>query len=265
MIEPQRILLVGDLHASTAAAFAAIDYAVALGADLIIQLGDFGFWPRIKQGQRFLRKVERRLAQVGLDLWWLDGNHEDFDRLGTRPVGEDGRRRISDHVWHLPRGHRWQWGDTRWVAVGGAVSVDRYGRTEGIDWFHAEALTDEEASQIIAGGPADVMLAHDAPWGVPGLMEVLKADLPVWQRAGKGGWSAELLERSDTHQQRVRRVVDEVAARVVFHGHYHRRYDDALGTAHGEAQVHGLGSDTDPVLRLCLLVDAAGQVISVED
>lgn len=144
MTAPMRVLLVGDLHANTGAAFEVIDYAAAVRADLILQLGDFGFWPRDLQGRTFLRKVEKRLALRGLNLWWIDGNHEDFDGLTVLPIGEDGRREISEHVWHLPRGYRWQWGATTWVAVGGAVSVDKNYRTEGKTWFAAEELTHEE-------------------------------------------------------------------------------------------------------------------------
>jgi hypothetical protein len=34
--------------------------------DLIVQLGDFGLWPRVESGRRFLRKVEARLELLGL-------------------------------------------------------------------------------------------------------------------------------------------------------------------------------------------------------
>lgn len=103
-----RILLVGDLHANTGAAFQALDHAAEVGADLVLQVGDYGWWPRDPGGQKFILKVEKRLAEHGLDLWWIDGNHSDFDRLDAHPIDEDGRRQLSDHVWHLPRGFRCQ-------------------------------------------------------------------------------------------------------------------------------------------------------------
>ena len=73
-----RVLLVGDLHANLGAVLAVIDHASALGVDLILQVGDYGHWPRDRHGQKFARRVEARLALRGLDLWWVDGNHEDF-------------------------------------------------------------------------------------------------------------------------------------------------------------------------------------------
>lgn len=94
-------------------------------------------------------KVERRLARHALNLWWLDGNHEDFERLAARPISEDGRRQVSDHIWHLLRGYGWTWNRTVWLAVGGAVSVDKEFRTQGKTWFEAEELTVEEADRIV--------------------------------------------------------------------------------------------------------------------
>lgn len=200
---PGRILVVGDLHANTGAGFSVIDHAAALAADLILQVGDFGFWFD-PQGSKYLRKMEGRLAARDLRLWWVDGNHEQFDRLNAIPVGDDGRRQISEHIWHLPRGFRWQWDNTAWVAAGGAVSVDQNYRTEGKTWFPAEELTDQQVAQIIADGSADIVVAHDAPLGIPFLRIRLGQDKPAWRRESQ--WPTGLIVRSDEHQRRVRRA-----------------------------------------------------------
>lgn len=209
--------------------------AAEVNADLILQVGDFGFWPRTEPGRKFLRKTEARLARVGLDLWWVDGNHDDLKALHTRPVEAEGRRRVSEHISHLPRGHRWVWDGTVWVAAGGAVSVDRYGRTEGVSWFRDEVLTDAEVDQIIADGGADVVVSHDAPWGDGALGRRLSLDLPVSER--ESWWPEDLLQESDEHMRRVRRLVDGVRASRVFHGHHHIRYDDLLAARHGSVEV----------------------------
>lgn len=261
--EPTRVLVVGDLHSETGAAFEIIDHAATLGVDLILQAGDFGFFPKDQRGQVFLRKVEKRLTQRGLNLWWIDGNHENFESLAVRPVNDDGRRQISEHVWHLPRGFRWIWDGSVWVAVGGAVSVDKAFRTEGKSWFAAEELADDEASRIIADGPADVVLSHDAPLGVPFLRHLLRQDLPAWRRDSQ--WPTGTVIRSDEHQRRIRRVVEGVGARRVFHGHHHIRYSDTLAASHGPVSIEGLGMDTDPLQARCCLVDGAGNPIAAEE
>lgn len=261
MDEVRRVLVVGDLHSNTGAALAIIDHAAMLPADVILQVGDLGWWSRDPQGQKFLRKIEKRLALRDLELWWVDGNHESHDLLLARPIGEDGRRQVSEHMWHLPRGYRWQWGTSTWVAVGGAVSVDKAYRTEGKTWFAAEELTDDEADAIIAGGPADVVVAHDAPLGVPFLRALLDQDKPAWRRSSQ--WPTGLVMRSDEHQRRIRRVVEGVQATRVFHGHHHIRYTDTLAAAHGKVQVEGLGMDLDPLAARCLLVDSDGRPIAV--
>ena len=255
-----RVLVVGDLYCNTGAVFQVIEHAARMQADLILQVGDFGFWPRTESGRKFLRKTEARLALRGLDLWWVDGNHDDLVALRSRPIEADGRRRVSEHVWHLPRGHRWVWEDTVWVAAGGAVSVDRYGRTEGVSWFRDEELTDAEVDLIIAGGTADVVVSHDAPWGVGTLERRLSLDLRPSERESL--WPDDLLEESDDHMKRVRRLVDGVTASRVFHGHHHVRYDDVLAATHGSVTVvKGLGDNQGLIDQAWILVDEAGRPI----
>lgn len=255
-----RILLVGDLHCDTAAAFAVIARAVEMHADVILQLGDFGFWPRTEFGRKFLRKVEARLAQCDLQLWWIDGNHSDHNALQTREVGGDGRRQVSEHVFHLPRGHRWTWGTATWVAAGGAVSLDRYGRAEGVSWFQGEGLSESEVDSIIADGPADVVVSHDAPWGVATLERRLSLDVAPADRETL--WADDLLEASDEHMKRVARLVEGVTASRNYHGHHHCRYDDVLRLTHTTLRVAGLGDNQGPVDQMWVLVDERGDPTS---
>lgn len=257
-----RVLVVGDLHCNTSAVIRIIDCAADVGADLIVQVGDFGFWPRMSSpgGSSCAR---RRLG-------WIGTGCNCGGQMGTtttyRLSGPDrsnlmgGRRRVSEHMWHLPRGHRWVWGETVWVAAGGAVSVDRYGRTEGVSWFRDEALSDADVDQIVADGEVDVLVAHDAPWGDGVLGRRLSLDLPVCDRGS--WWPEDLLLESDSHMRRVRRLVEGVRASRVFHGHHHVRYDDLLGATHGSVQVSGLGDDRGPIDQAWMLVDEAGQPIS---
>lgn len=258
MDDPERILLVGDLHMNTLAAFQAIDHARALQADLILQLGDFGFWPRgaDNAGQKFLRKVDARLAAAGLMMWFVPGNHEDWHALAKRPVGVDGLRVISPQIREIPIGHRWTWGATRWLAVGGAPSVDKPLRVEGVSWFPEEEVTEAQAAAIIDAGLADVVVAHDAPMGVPLLARKYEQHLPPWNRTR--WWPVSAMVAADAHQERMGSILHGVRPGFWFHGHHHVRHSSGLDAPHGEVRVEGLALDGTPMDERTLLVDFNG-------
>ena len=52
------------------------------------------------------------------------------------------------------------------LALGGAVSLDRAGRTEGVDWWPQEEITPRQAASVIEAGPAAVMVTHECPAGI---------------------------------------------------------------------------------------------------
>jgi hypothetical protein len=88
---------------------------------VILQLGDFGY----TLDAAFMRRVERTLARTGLHLVFVDGNHEAFTYLYRYPIGGNGLRTLTPHIHQLPRGFRWTWAGVRFLALGGAYSVDR--------------------------------------------------------------------------------------------------------------------------------------------
>ena len=250
-----RVLLVGDTHANPRWTAFVIDQAAKLEVDLVLQLGDFGYWPRHEPGQRFLDTVEAVLADYDLPLWFIDGNHEDHLRLRSAEL-EPGLRPISPHVSYLPRGTRWDWEATTWLAAGGASSVDRKWRSQGIDWFPLEFMTPEQLLAA-ASGPADVVLAHDAPSGVRFIDQWYRQKDPLPTQR----WPADALADSAAHQQRLRDLLDAVRPRVWFHGHHHVVYHETLATDHGPTSVYGLDCDGASLTEAALLVDGTGTVL----
>jgi predicted phosphodiesterase len=85
---PARVAFAGDWHANTRWAVAAVTFAAERGADVIVQLGDFGYEYRAA----FLDGLERALSRTGLRLLFVDGNHEDFPTLLRYPVRRNGCR-----------------------------------------------------------------------------------------------------------------------------------------------------------------------------
>jgi hypothetical protein len=62
-------------------------------------------------------------------------------QLPTRP---DGFVEVTDRILWAPRGHRWTWQGVRFLALGGAFSIDRQYRkldSGRWGWFKEEVIT----------------------------------------------------------------------------------------------------------------------------
>ncbi|WP_048895539.1 metallophosphoesterase family protein [Mycolicibacterium conceptionense] len=231
--EPRIIAIAGDWHGNFRWARHILTTPHLRGVEAVVHTGDFGFWPG-RGGQEYLDRLEEVLAKLGIPMYWVKGNHEWQPELAAWPV-TDGVQIIRPHIIHLPAGFRWTWQGQTWLALGGAVSVDREQRVAGIDWWPDEVITDLDVEAAIAGGPADVMICHDAPRGVGALDMFLSVN----------GFRLSPIIQSDADHSRdqVRKVVDAVKPRFLFHGHYHHKYSDDL---HGDGfttLVAGLDCD----------------------
>lgn len=247
LAEPERVAFVGDWHANTSWAVLAIEHAKERGADVIVHLGDFGYAFQA----RFVGDVADACRRTGLHLLFVDGNHEDFRRLNRFPQRDDGLRVVADRVWHLPRGHRWEWGGLRLLACGGAHSVDRPWREPGVSWWPQEWVTDDDVVRCVDGGPADMLVAHDCPTGVdiPGLRPDLFPPLEIL--------------RADEHRAVLRRIVDGTQPAVVWHGHYHQAYRRTVDFGYGPVTVTGLDCDGTTLAGNVAVVDLAVLAASV--
>ena len=107
-------------------------------------------------------------------------------------------------------------------------------------------------------GPADVVVAHDAPWGVPFLTTRLNQTTPPEDR---GDWPADALTDSDAHQRRLRAVAEAVRPRQWYHGHHHVRYDDRVPAPWGGFDIHGLDCDGSTWDNGTVLVGADGTIV----
>jgi hypothetical protein len=232
---PQRIGVAGDWHGNTAWATRAVRKISALlpadGPRVIVHLGDFGIWPG-PGGREYLSRLDAALGAADAELSFVDGNHEDFTQLaGLRP-GPDGRAQVTDRIWYLPRGYRWRWHGRDWLALGGAVSLDRALRTAGADWWPQEEITWRQAGSVIEAGPADVMVTHECPAGI----EHAFPPAPP-------GWSPADLRRSEAHRSLLREVVRAVRPRWLMHGHLHLSYQRQADLGTGPVEVTGLDCD----------------------
>lgn len=229
-----RILIAGDTHGDINHAAYLIREAKTNRCDLILQVGDFGyFWP----GTKSWKMLERMLNQANLPLYFCDGNHDDFGFLKSiNAFGSDHMTAITPHIIYIPRGLIWQWSGKRFMAMGGAVSIDADQRIEGRSWWRDEMVSyadmDRAATNLQKNDARiDVLVTHDCPEGVASLESVLTMAV---------GYKMDELSRS--HRKTIRMLVDRARPKMLFHGHYHARITDTLTLADGTTtQIHGLG------------------------
>ncbi|KXO93009.1 Calcineurin-like phosphoesterase (plasmid) [Tsukamurella tyrosinosolvens] len=253
--EPTSVGVAGDWHGAGKWAKHAIDRLMDYRpVDALVQLGDFGFWPG-GGGQAYLDALEKVLERYGLPLFWIRGNHEWQPELAAWPV-TDGVQIIRPHIVHLPAGFRWQWKGQTWLALGGAPSIDRDLRVAGVDWWPDEVISDLDVEEAIAGGPADIMICHDAPRGV--------SELDQWLSVNGIALPPIIASDADYGRSQVRKVVDAVQPSRLFHGHYHHRYDGEMRGDGFTTAITGLdcnGSTTRKnMLRLDLPVAAVTEL-----
>lgn len=225
----------GDWHGNDRWAISALEVFAAAGVSTILHLGDFGVWPG-ESGERYLGALRRALEKYDQTIYVTLGNHEDYTQVGALPVGEDGLQWIRHNIALFPRPFRFELGLHSVLSLGGAPSVDREFRKPYRSWWPEEMITEEMVQEAIAGGHADIMLAHDAPNGGTRAVEQILSS--------GGGWSKASLAYASVGRNMIDRVVYEIKPDMYLHGHYHvkdsgyLRYEDA---AWGE--IHSLAPD----------------------
>lgn len=215
------LLLAGDTHGDLSQIRYLLLVAQQEGIDRIVQVGDFGFWPHMEP---FHERVGKAAQQAGVDFYWLDGNHENFDALDEAVPADCAEPwHMTGNLWYLPRASTWEWDGCRFMALGGAYSIDKEYRTPGRSWWPQETITGAQVYAAMDRGPVDVLLTHDAPEGA----------CPIVTGDYKGD------EISRGNRLAITAVMEAVEPRLLVHGHYHHRYSSKIG----ETQIEGLDRD----------------------
>lgn len=252
MPDPKKILMLGDTHGNSAHVEWAASVAEREKADAIFQLGDFGYWEHAEHGGVFLDKVSAISSDYEIPIYWLDGNHENHTWLRRRyidsalvPRDEYGFVQIRAGLFHAPRAHTWTWNGVKFMALGGAYSIDMYGRLRGEDrdrrqaraeiggrkqqgvpipdevrwvaesgehtrWWPEEEVTDEEVELAMQVDKVDILLTHDKPL----------FSSPSWNRKND--------MTSMENQEKIQKVMEHLQPTILMHGHLHFAYKDEL-------------------------------------
>ena len=233
------VAIAGDWHGSISWVQSAIPrlHRQAPDVSMIFHLGDFGIFKEA-HGSGFLAAVDFLCYSAGISrVFVTPGNHEDWGELAARFAREPGEAvQLSRVVWVLPRGFRFTLGGHRWMSFGGAASVDREFRSEGVDWWADEAPTELDVERAIAGGPVEVMLTHETVDDGTSQVENILATNPM-------GWAPKALAYSAESRAKVTRVWNAVRPKVLAHGHLHVKGDIELADGR---RVYSLGCNGMP-------------------
>jgi len=138
--------------------------------DYVIVTGDFGFlWSNIPDNIEayWLNWLEQKQFKI----LFIDGNHENFNRINNLSsvnmfnsvVGQ-----VSDRIFHLKRGHIYTIDNKTFFCLGGASSIDKNSRIEGVSWWYEEVPTYADYHLALdnlakVGYKVDYVLTHTCP------------------------------------------------------------------------------------------------------
>lgn len=219
-----RIGIAGDWHGDKDWALARLEDFRAAEVRLILHLGDFGIW-QDENGDNYLNSLNVTAEANGQKLLVTLGNHENYamvDALVTLTSGEFAGWQVNPelpNILYATRGQRWEWDGVSFVSLGGANSIDRYTRQEGINWWPEEQISYGDVMRTAQGGYADVFLSHDCPAGVPLFDEGHDTQVTGAR------WTEAALDYAAHSRVDLRAAVDDVKPGILFHGHYHHYLD----------------------------------------
>ena len=201
-----KIVAMGDVHMDWAALNSFVNQHKP---DIILQCGDFGYWPKRELTIKERNKLKHggHLLEPNMQnhtrLYWCDGNHEDFWTLRDRTSDELWRR-----VYYMPRGKTLTLPDGRIVLfMGGAASVDKQWRITGLSWFPEEEITMADYEKLDPNMRVDIVISHTCPMELP-----MESHLYGYEATRLNDWSRKAL--SMIHQR--------YRPSLWYFGHWHR-------------------------------------------
>lgn len=177
-----KILILGDTHAE----FGKLNQLISKKQpDILIICGDFGYWPmlqevHVKSGWgisdvSYVRGESNCLKGIKpgkTKIYWVDGNHEQHSELNKY---QDGKiHELEKNIFFCSRGSSLTLPDGRNILfIGGANSIDKNMRTEGLDWFREETISNKDYDFAMSHDKKiDIIVSHTCPeYFAPALMQ----------------------------------------------------------------------------------------------
>lgn len=213
------IYVTGDIHSNINRLNIKRHYYHWNESDIVIIAGDCGLLWETKPSPKEI-SLYNWFAHQSFTTLFVDGNHENFDRINALPIVDymGGRaHKINDKFLHLMRGEIYNIQGRKIFTFGGGTSIDKNWRTPYIGWWPEEIFNEKEKQNaydnlqkenyevdyvITHAGPKRVVLDH------PRHMKIYDEPCPV----------EDFLDE----------LYEKIKFRYWYFGHYHYNYDDDL-------------------------------------
>lgn len=138
--------------------------------DYVVICGDFGMiWSDEKDEHE--KSIEALYNELPCEVLFVDGNHENFNRLDKLPQVPkfgDFVGAYSEKIFHLKRGRIYTIDGINFFVMGGALSIDKARRVEGLSWWDGERISKEQVAFALKNiaefkGEIDFVLTHTIP------------------------------------------------------------------------------------------------------
>lgn len=134
-----------------------------------LQLGDFGFIFKYNDWKwnKFLNHFEKNYPNKM--IFTVLGNHENYDSIEKMPVKDifGARcRKIRSNVYAVERGEILSIEGLNILCIGGADSIDKAWRQDGISWWTQEKISDADVKKTVEKGLTcsfDMVCSHAMP------------------------------------------------------------------------------------------------------
>jgi hypothetical protein len=138
--------------------------------DYVIVAGDFGllFHPTQTKEEIWWTKW---ITSKPWTILFVCGNHENFDKLEALPTEEKFGGtvgRVAENIYHLRRGEIYEICGKKILTFGGATSIDKVYRMEGVSWWPQEVPSYADMDHCISSMEkhndcVDFIIAHTCP------------------------------------------------------------------------------------------------------
>ena len=163
----ERIFITGDKHGTFLPFFTLAEKMELKDDDILIIAGDAGYvW-----NEDFSYGIETLQQLFPGTIVFIDGNHENHALLNSLEVctWQGGQvHRVGERVYHLMRGEIFSIYGKTFFVLGGARSIDKDRREEGISWWQEEEPSPEEMEYGLKQltqhyNDIDYVITHESP------------------------------------------------------------------------------------------------------